>query len=523
MESHPLANARNSADSSRASSPVHANFSSKTDSLPLLEAREPELIGNSRRKVLSTAEKLLIQIQRQNYQHEHDEASDATFEKHNLNASSRHGVSMENKPGITRHVSDLLVDIGDWYSSEDEALVHEGGRRESLEADMLLSGNYLQEKGRKGIRYDVLEEYMASSGQGNEGQEEWGPHRAFHAQEQEKTVPLRFTFYSTATNTVHARSLHEIPQPGQSLSALLKAGCFWIDVLSPTDQEMRLLGKIFRLHPLTLEDVIQEESREKCEVFKNYHFMCFQGYDQDPHSSALEPLSLYMIVLKEGILTFHFQPMPYPAQVRRRIKQLKGFVEISPDWINYALIDSITDSFEPIIKSIAFEVDSIDELVLLLKESEQSDMLRRIGHCRKKLISMLRLLGNKPDAVKGLIKRVENADVLLYLGDVQDHITTMNQTLSHLEKISSRSHSNYLAQISMEITATSNATNDILAKLTVLGSILLPMNLITGLWGMNVPVPGQFSESLSWFYGIFLALLCFATLLVLLLRFIRLL
>lgn len=71
----------------------------------------------------------------------------------------------------------------------------------------------------------------------------------------------------------------------------------------------------------------------------------------------------------------------------------------------------------------------------------------------------------------------------------------MLQSLNHYEKISSRSHSNYLAQISIEMTQTNNEINDVLSKLTALGSVLIPMNLVTGLWGMNVQVPGQFQVS----------------------------
>jgi Mg2+ and Co2+ transporter CorA len=68
----------------------------------------------------------------------------------------------------------------------------------------------------------------------------------------------------------------------------------------------------------------------------------------------------------------------------------------------------------------------------------------------------------------------------------------MLQSLNHYEKISSRSHSNYLAQISIETAQTNNEINDVLSKLTALGSVLIPMNLVTGLWGMNVQVPGQY-------------------------------
>lgn len=97
-----------------------------------------------------------------------------------------------------------------------------------------------------------------------------------------------------------------------------------------------------------------------------------------------------------------------------------------PDWINYAIIDDIVDSFAPLIRQVETEVDMIDELVLILKESEQADMLRRIGNCRKRVMSLLRLLTGKADVIKGLIKRYEGrmgrkgmGEIGLFMGDIQ--------------------------------------------------------------------------------------------------------
>ncbi|GAA5927017.1 hypothetical protein JCM10213_005554 [Rhodosporidiobolus nylandii] len=279
-----------------------------------------------------------------------------------------------------------------------------------------------------------------------------------------------------------------------------EANTWWLDVMCPTDAEMKVLSKVFGIHPLTTEDIQMEETREKIELFRNYYFVCFRSFEQDPYSPTyLEPLNMYIIVFREGTL----------SNVRRRIKQLKDYINVTSDWISYALIDDITDAFGPLIQNIEYEVDSIDELVLILKEAEQSDMLRRIGTCRKKVMGLLRLMGNKADVVKGLSKRCnENwsvapkSDIGLYLSDIQDHITTSTQNLTHYEKILSRSHSNYLAQISIEMTDANNQINDVLSKLTALGTVLIPMNLVTGLWGMNVHVPGQDVENLHWFFGI---------------------
>jgi magnesium transporter len=83
-----------------------------------------------------------------------------------------------------------------------------------------------------------------------------------------------------------------------------------------------------------------------------------------------------------------------------------------------------------------------------------------------------------------------------------DHIVTMTQNLSTFEKILSRSHGNFLAYLSVDSMQANNRINSLLGKLTLFTVIIVPMNVVTGLWGMNVPVPGRETESLAWFFGI---------------------
>lgn len=91
---------------------------------------------------------------------------------------------------------------------------------------------------------------------------------------------------------------------------MLKKGCFWIDIHNPTDNEMKALSKVFRIHPLTIEDISMEEQREKCEVFMNYYFICFRSFDQNELSANyMQPSAIYIIVLKEGVLTVSRTPI----------------------------------------------------------------------------------------------------------------------------------------------------------------------------------------------------------------------
>lgn len=79
----------------------------------------------------------------------------------------------------------------------------------------------------------------------------------------------------------------------------------------------------------------------------------------------------------------------------------------------------------------------------------------------------------------------------------------MMGNLAHFEKMLSRSHSNYLAYLSVEAIQTNNRANEVLGKITTIATILVPLNLVCGLFGMNVPVPGGHDGGdLYWFFGI---------------------
>ncbi|KAM0332382.1 hypothetical protein ACHAQA_002659 [Verticillium albo-atrum] len=329
------------------------------------------------------------------------------------------------------------------------------------------------------------------------------------------------------------------PEPAPKQPRFGERPVWWLDVLCPTEAEMKVLSKAFGIHPLTAEDIMVQEAREKVELFRHYYFVNYRSFDQDSESEDyLEPVNMYVIVFREGVLSFHFSMTPHSANVRRRIRQLKDFVIVNSDWISYAIIDDITDVFGPLIQNIEDEVDDIDDAILRLHSSgetkeespysekdsddghplkKESHMLLRVGDCRKRVMSLYRLLGNKADVIKGFAKRCNErwevaprSDIGLYLGDIQDHIVTMTSNLSHYEKILARSHGNYLAQINIRMNERSEQTADVLGKLTVLGTIVLPMNIITGLWGMNVWVPGQEDEGdLTWFWCLTAGLLAF--------------
>ncbi|CDK24362.1 unnamed protein product [Kuraishia capsulata CBS 1993] len=344
--------------------------------------------------------------------------------------------------------------------------------------------------------------------------------------------PDRFSFFSSENEeTIHAADFPSLVKPGQPIQELFYGddATWWLDCTCPTDNEMKMLAKAFGIHPLTAEDIRMQETREKVELFKSYYFVCFHTFETDNESEDfLEPINTYIVVFRYGILTFHFSPIAHPANVRRRVRQLRDYVTVSADWLCYALIDDITDGFAPVIHAIEYEADAIEDSVFVTRDVDFGNMLQRIGDSRRKVMTLMRLLSGKADVIKMFAKRCQDeagvgnlpnasvshgnlaqlngaqprGDIALYLGDIQDHIITMFQSLLSYEKIFSRSHANYLAQLQVESFNSNNKVTEMLSKVTLIGTILVPLNLVTGLFGMNVHVPGQDIETYAWFFGI---------------------
>jgi len=326
----------------------------------------------------------------------------------------------------------------------------------------------------------------------------------------------RYRFFSSELqSTLHAADLGDLVTEGDSFRDLFEltpeGGAWWLDILNPSDDEVHAIGSAFSVHPLTMEDIRTQESREKVELFKQYYFVCFRTFDSLDKKSEdyMEPVNIYIVVFRAGVLSFSFSATPHAAKVRKRVGRLRDYLSLSSDWICYAMIDDIVDTFQPVIRDIEQETDVLEDQVFIARSDDFSHYLRQIGECRKKVMGLMRLLGGKADVIKGFAKRCNEqysvtprGDIGLYLGDIQDHVVTMMSNLGHSEKMLSRSHANYLAQLNVDSIAQGNRANKVLSKITLIATILVPLNLITGLFGMNVPVPGRETTSLAWFFGI---------------------
>ncbi|KAJ1829502.1 CorA metal ion transporter [Coemansia sp. RSA 2599] len=190
------------------------------------------------------------------------------------------------------------------------------------------------------------------------------------------------------------------------------------------------------------------------------------------------------------------EPMPpYTKEV-----PLSGLVDF-PAYVVYAILDEITDQLSPEMLAIEQHVDAIDELVLVLSHNEHENMLQRMGEQRRRILTTWQVVQPKAEIVDALAQLLRTRlwtgsdelaeEVAQYLGDVHAHLAAAVGTCTRAEAVLSRSHANYLAKISLELSRATFDSNSTTERWTMLGTIVVPINIVTSFLGVNLKVPGQ--------------------------------
>eukprot|EP00762_Andalucia_godoyi_P007056 ANDGO_07665.mRNA.1 Magnesium transporter ALR1 len=323
---------------------------------------------------------------------------------------------------------------------------------------------------------------------------------------------------------------------------------FWIDIQAPEGQDFSYIEQLFSLHELTTEDCLDFDSSEKFENFplQNYSFVVLtvQGLDEEIFDDGV---SLHLILTPKACVTIHPRPIKALSTVVQSV--LADFAH--PSYVLYTFLDSFVDDCIPLSDAMLDECESIEELVFLLSESEHSDLLLRIGTVRKKLTILRRILTGKQklatfltstkslatpamqfvpsssDVVSmasvqgnGEVRNISKSldaipgtpstqpephlsqETRLYLRDVLDHVNSCIQKIDTSREILNQAHSNYLARVSIAVAESSQATNNWMRRLGIVGTGCLPLTVVTSAFGMNVKVPFQEEQSITPFFSI---------------------
>ncbi|TPX60220.1 hypothetical protein PhCBS80983_g01897 [Powellomyces hirtus] len=340
------------------------------------------------------------------------------------------------------------------------------------------------------------------------------------AAQYEDLVEPQCTFYSPTVGVVKAKRFQDFAgDNGHWLREQAKTGNFWIDVHRPPAAELALIAKVFGIHALTLEDILDVDiRREKCEAYNEYISLAvgtFDLYEESPN--YLGTTMLWILVFPHCILTFHMDPLPQIPSTIQRLSRIHNLTErkfkhphtvFHTAWVCYLLIDDVLDKLDPLVHRIEDEADQIEDLVLYGWEDDEdaelgTEMLQRMHAARKQNTMLLRLLSDKVGILKGVVKKgvkgigtnvLWGDELGLYFESLQDRTIADIQRLKHFDEMLTRQ---YLEEISLCLNAASKRSGELARKMTAIVTLLVPVGALTGMMGINVKVPGQPDEDVN--------------------------
>jgi magnesium transporter len=185
--------------------------------------------------------------------------------------------------------------------------------------------------------------------------------------------------------------------------------------------------------------------------------------------------------------------------VRRRIRDGTGLMRKSgPDYLAYAIVDTIVDAYYPVIDTLS---NRLERLETRMAESTSPKALERLNRIKVDLLLMRRAIAPQQETLSRLLRepsRFMTDDVRLFFRDTFDHCAQLADVVeSHRELVTSLM-STYLSLVS-------NRTNEVMRVLTVMASIFIPLTFLAGLYGMNFPNMPEFSR--PWSYPVLLVIM----------------
>lgn len=254
----------------------------------------------------------------------------------------------------------------------------------------------------------------------------------------------------------------------------------WINIEGLHDVSIiEKIGREFKLHPLMLEDILNISQRPKMDDYEDYILVTLKMvyYNTKVKEIVTEQVSLVLI----DNYVFSFQEFEGDVfdQVRERIQTGKGNIRKQrADYLVYALIDAIVDSYFFILEQVG---DTSEEIEHQLMEEPKKEVLQGIYNLKREMIylsnsiwPLREVVGNLTRTDSQLIKQ----NTSLYLRDVYDHILQVIDIIESYRDIMTGMLDTYLSSIG-------NKTNDVMKILTIFSAIFIPLTFLAGIYGMN--------------------------------------
>jgi len=292
----------------------------------------------------------------------------------------------------------------------------------------------------------------------------------------------------TVRRRPRAAQRQDVARTEPQIAELQFGGLRWLNIETPTAIETAYLAEHFEFHELDLEDVLSTRQRPKIDEYDEYLFMVLHLPRFDKSIGRLNAAELNVFVGPDYVITLPNHPL---KPVGRLFTRLSNSEELREEYLSkgsgYLLYEILSESFDycfPILDKIGFKLDRLQNAIW---EERSEDVARDISNVKQEIIAYRKIIKPERSTLRLLERartRYLSEDLEVYFDDIVDSSERIWDQLDNYKEVVEA-----LEQTNESVIQ--HKQNDILLTLTVFSVIMLPLTLISGILGMNVPIPFQ--------------------------------
>lgn len=268
----------------------------------------------------------------------------------------------------------------------------------------------------------------------------------------------------------------------------------WTDISDPTAADTALLGREYGFHQLDLQDCLSGKVT-KVEDHGEHIFLLLHFPEKDGNGLIVSnPVSMFLG--KDYLVTLHHGNQKPLLQLFESCKEdvRKRETMKSSTYLAYRIIDGLLNGIFSILDDVQENLDEIEAVVFDEKQSQASP----INHARRKIATLGRIMFPLSEYLPNLSKaqKFSSEDLSLYFSDLNHRVKLASKTVEEMkDMLEIYKDTDYVIS--------SNRTNTVLAILTIIFTLTIPVSLLSSIYGMNIPLPGGLSTGPLNFAGIY--------------------
>lgn len=263
-----------------------------------------------------------------------------------------------------------------------------------------------------------------------------------------------------------------------------KNNLVWVDFLGETAEQIEqakdVLLNVFKFHHLTVEDCLETRNQPKVEAFPDYLYFIVHGVKNETNSSNFVTKELDAYLGENYVVTFHTERFRSIKKVKQQIRSTPFACQRGAAYLLHQVLDLLVDLYMPVVDDFDDAINELEDRVFKMKKGNNT-ILEEIMDLRRSVARLKRISARQLD----VLYRISHGEfpqipenVLPFFRDVHDHLLRISDLSENYRDL-------VAGLFDIHFSVVANKTNDVMKVMTIFSSIMLPLSLIAGIYGMN--------------------------------------